>query len=193
MVVVTIMHSRALDRNPVLRDLLRVGGSMKRPDCLFDPAAGLLRAEQFQIAYATNDIERACECFREQYGIREFRRLAGPMRTGGHIHVELAWVGSTMYELITAEGPGSELFTQRLPRSEFAIRHHHLGFLIHSDRQWRALLDEIERRHWTLASVGHTPGFMRSCFVDVPALGHYLEYLFPEPAGLAFFEAVPAS
>ena len=166
---------------------------MHRPDCLFNPAAGLLRAEQFQIAYATNDIERACACFRERYGIKEFRRLAGPLRTGGHIHVELAWVGSTMYELITAEGPGSELFTRQLPTDEFAIRHHHLGFLIHSDAEWLALLTEIERKGWMMPSRSSTPGFMQSCFVEAPALGHYLEYLFPEPAGLAFFEGVPGS
>jgi hypothetical protein len=174
------MHSDAANRNP-----------MRRPVCRFDPAQGLLRAEQFQIAYATNDIERACSCFREQYGIKSFRQLAGPLSSGGHIHVELAWVGSTMYELISATGPGSELFNKHLPAAEFAIRHHHLGFLIHSEQEWIALLDEIKRRGWHMPSKSHTVGFMQSCFVELPALGHYLEYLFPEPAGLTFFEEVP--
>jgi extradiol dioxygenase family protein len=167
--------------------------SMKRPDCLFDPAAGLLRAEQFQIAYATNDIERACRCFQEQYGIKEFRRLSGPLKTGGHIHVELAWVGTTMYELITAEGPGAELFSRVLPASGFAIRHHHLGFLIHSEAEWQALMSEIESKGWKMPSKSSNPGFMRSCFVESPELGHFLEYLFPEAAGIEFFEGVPRS
>jgi hypothetical protein len=166
---------------------------MKRPECRFDPGLGLLRAEQFQIAYATNDIERACDCFRNQLGIKSFRRLAGPLPSGGHIHVELAWVGSTLYELISAEGPGSELFNKRLPADGFAIQHHHLGFLIHDESEWLALMEEIGRRGWRMPSKSHTPGFLKSCFVEPGALGHYLEYLFPEAAGLAFFQDVPST
>lgn len=166
---------------------------MKRPTSQFNPAEGLLRAEQFQMAYATNDIKRACDIFRERFGIREFRRLAGQMPSGGHIHVELAWVGSTMYELLTATGPGSELYVGKLPTDRFAIQHHHLGFLIHDEAQWNGLFTQIEQNGWKLLSKNSTPGFLQTCFVDVPELGHYFEYLFPEPAGLAFFEGVPAN
>ena len=166
---------------------------MNRPDATFDPAAGLLRAEQFQVAYATNDIERARDIFGERYGISAFRRLEGQLPAGGHIHVELAWVGSTMYELLTANGPGSQLYTGRLPTDEFAIRHHHLGFLIRNGDEWNALLTEIARKGWNMPSRSSNPGFMQSCFVETPELGHYCEYLFPEPAGLAFFESVPGN
>lgn len=171
---------------------IRPSHSMKRPELHLDPAVGLLCTEHFQVAYATNDMERACDFFRQRLGVREFRRLEGTMPSGGHIHVELAWVGNTMYELMCAEGPGSELYMSKLPADDFAIRHHHLGFLIHSDEQWQKLLTTVERDGWTLLSKSHTPGFMRSCFVDVPELGHYFEYLFPEPAGLEFFEDVPS-
>lgn len=164
---------------------------MKRPEFHSDLATGLLRTEHFQMAYATNDIERACDLFRQRLGIREFRRLEGPMPSGGRIHVELAWVGNTMYELLTAEGPGSELYMTRLPDDGFALRHHHLGFLIPDEAQWQALMATIEREDWNLLSKSHAQGFMHSCFVDVPELGHYFEYLFPEPAGLEFFEGVP--
>jgi extradiol dioxygenase family protein len=166
---------------------------MKRPHSRFSPAAGLLRTEQFQIAYATNDIERARRLFAERYGIGAFRSLQGQLPAGGHIHVELAWVGGTMYELLTATGPGSQLFMERLPQDEFAIHHHHLGFLIHNEDEWIALLAQIEHNGWSMPSKSNNPGFMRSCFVEVPDLGHYLEYLFPEPAGLAFFESVPGN
>ncbi len=84
----------------------------------FDPAKGLLHAEHFQMAYATNDIEAAKRLFGERLGVREWRQLAGQMPSGGHIHVELAWVGSIMYELITATGKGSALYMDRLPQSE---------------------------------------------------------------------------
>lgn len=166
---------------------------MKRPSATYNPADGLLRSEQFQIAYATNDIERARAIFQQRYGIKKFQRLEGPLHAGGHIHVELAWVGNTMYELLTASGPGSELFIGKLPTDQFAIRHHHLGFLIHNENEWNALLAEIAHKGWTLLSQSSNPGFMQSCFVAVPDLEHYFEFLFPEPAGIAFFENVPSN
>lgn len=166
---------------------------LKRPASAFDPGRGLLRAEHFQMAYATNDIDRACALFSDRYGIAEFRRLEGQMPSGGHIRVELAWVGTIMYELLTANGPGAELYVGRLPQGDFAIRHHHLGFLIQDQAQWDALQDEVARRGWSMPYRNHNAGFMRSCFVDVPELGHYFEYIFPEPAGLAFFEGVPGN
>src|SRR5262245_17969991 len=136
---------------------------MKRPDCRFDPGTGLLRAGQFQIAYVTNDIQRACGLFRERDGTKSFRQLAGPRGSGGHIHVALDWVGSTMYELISASGPGSGLFNERLPAGELAIQHHHLGFLILDESEWLALMEEIERRAWQSPWKNQTPGFMQSC------------------------------
>ena len=172
---------------------VQANNQMKRPAAIAAPAEGLLRAEQFQMAYATNDIDRARTLFAERYGIAAFRSLEGALPAGGRIRVELAWVGSIMYELLTAEGPGSEIFMVRLPREDFAIRHHHLGFLIHDEHEWHALHTGIRSTGRTLLSQSSTPGFMQSCFVDAPELGHYLEYLFPEPAGLAFFESVPGN
>lgn len=164
------------------------------PSAVTGPAAGLLSTEPFQIAYATNDIEQAKALFQQQLGIRHFRELSGQMPSGGHIHVELAWVGKTMYELLTASGEGSELYMRGLPAAGFAIRHHHFGFLLRTAAEWEDLHTEIANRNWHMPSLSHTPGFMRSCFVDCPALGHYLEFLWPEPAGLNFFEQqVPAN
>jgi len=166
---------------------------VRRPRAAFGPGDGLLRKDHFQVAYATNDIERACDLFAKQLGIRQFRRLEGQMPAGGQIRVELAWVGGTMYELISASGPGSDIYVGRLPPGGFAIRHHHLGFLIHDEAQWAALESDAARIGRTLLAKSHNAGFLRSCFVDVPELGHYFEYIFPEPAGIEFFESVPAN
>jgi catechol 2,3-dioxygenase-like lactoylglutathione lyase family enzyme len=156
--------------------------------------AGLLRAEHFQVAYATNDIDRACDLFRERLGIGEFRRLEGQMPSGGTIRVELAWVGPVMYELMTASGPGSALYMDRLPAGPgFAIRHHHLGYLVVDDAEWEALLASADKAGWAVPYQNDNPGFLRSCFVDAAPLGHYLEYIQPEPAGLDFFHSVPRS
>jgi hypothetical protein len=152
---------------------------------------GLLTAEPFQMAYATNDIERACAIFAERFGIRQFRRLEGQRPAGGYMRVELAWVGPVMYELVEGHGPGTELFTDRLPSDRFVIQHHHIGHLVRDESGWAALEALASRSGHALVGVNHNPGFMRSGFVDAPELGHYLEYILPEPAAIDFFNAVP--
>lgn len=155
---------------------------------------GFLRGEHFQIAYATNDIEQAAELFKARFGIREFRRIEGQMPAGGTIRVELAWVGPVMYELVTATGAGSDLYMDRLPGGPgFALRHHHLGYLVSGEDEWAALLEAAASAGFTVPYHNDNTGFLRSCFVDAGPLGHYLEYLLPEPAGLDFFRSIPRS
>ncbi|HEX7874342.1 MAG TPA: VOC family protein [Sphingobium sp.] len=159
----------------------------------FDPASGLLRAEHFQMAYATNDVEQARALFGQRLGIKDFTRLEGPLAMGGAIRVELAWVGTIMYELIEATGPGSELYMDRLPTGDgFHLRHHHLGYLVHDQAQWDGVMAAAAREGWAVPYSNRNP-MMAACFVDVPELGHYLEYLFPEQAGIDFFNGVARS
>ena len=94
---------------------------LRRPLPIVDPASGVLRAEHFQIAYATNDIDRAQAILANRYGIGAFRRLEGPLAAGGQIRVELAWVGPVMYELLTASGPGSAIYMDRLVASRQSL------------------------------------------------------------------------
>lgn len=167
--------------------------AISRPISMFNPGRGLFSNDHFQMSYATNDIDKAREVFTRDFGIDEFREIKGKMPAGGYIHAELAWVGTTMYELVSASGPGSEIYMSRLPKDTFAIRHHHLGFLIYNQDDWDALQRLIKDRGFHLLSQNNNEGFMRHCFVDAPELGHYLEFIFPEPAGLAFFEGVPGN
>jgi hypothetical protein len=164
---------------------------IRRPGASLDAVRGLLHAEHFQVAYATSDMAAAKALFVERFGIREFRQLSGDLPAGGEIHVELAWLGPVMYELLTARGPGSELYIGRLPAEGFAIRHHHLGYLVHDRAQWDALMAEIAREGRDMPHRRCNPGFLESCIVDAPELGHYLEYILPEEAGRRFFEDVP--
>jgi hypothetical protein len=164
----------------------------QRPEPVSDLHAGPLRGEHLQIAYATNDIARAKALFAERYGIARFAAIAGALPHGGAIEVELAWCGGVMYELITASGPGSEVYVERLPADRFAIRHHHLGYLVRTSREWDALRAMIERGGWSVLIDQNIEGFMRQIFIEAPELGHLVEYLWPEPAGHAFlFETVP--
>lgn len=164
---------------------------LQRPAGGFDSAQGLLRAEHFQMAWATNDMERAKALLSERLGIREFTVIGGPTRQGGETWAALAWVGTIMYELITASGPGSDIIMNRLPQgSGFAMKHHHLGYLVSDQTEWDALEAEAARAGWAMPHKSVNAGFMTSCFIDVPELGHYLEYIMPEPAGLEFFQNV---
>jgi len=164
-----------------------------RPAAKLNPGHGLLRNDCFQMAYATNDLERACAVFAERFGVADFRRLEGQLPAGGRIRIELAWAGGTMYELLRAEGPGSEFFMSPLPATGFAIRHHHLGFFVNTLSDWALLEAEIDRGGFRVCSKSHNMGFLRACIIEVPELGHYLEYILPEPAGVAFFEGVPGN
>lgn len=165
---------------------------LKKPQ-VFNPANGLFANNHFQMAYATNDIERAKQLLQGRYHIKHFQKLQGQTPAGGTIHVELAWAGSLMLELITAAGPGAELFMHQLPDQAFSIRHHHLGYLIGSEKDWQALQTLIKNNGYRLLSENNNQGFMRHCFIDAPELGHYLEFIFPEPAGLEFLNNVPAN
>ena len=165
---------------------------LPRPPARFDPAQGLLLAEHFQMAWATNDLERACDLLSARLGIHEFGEIGGPTPMGGEIRVKLAWVGSIMYELMWASGPGSELYNARLPADgRFALVHHHLGYLIHDEAQWQGIFAQAESQGWAVPYRNANPGFMQACFVEVPELGHYLEYIYPEAAGRAFFAGIP--
>lgn len=156
-----------------------------------DPAHGLLRAEHFQMAYVTNDIEQACDLLSRQLGIREFVMLGGPMPEGGTMDARFAWVGTLMFEVIHATGPGSAVFSDRLSGCDgFALRHHHLGYLIHDRTHWDAVLASAAAHGWDVPWRSSNP-LVDACFVTVPGLEHYLEYLLPTPVGLDFFASVP--
>jgi Glyoxalase/Bleomycin resistance protein/Dioxygenase superfamily len=166
---------------------------VRRPAAPNDVRGGVLSQDHFQVAYATNDIERAQEIFIRRYGIKEYGSLDGELPSGGHICVKLAWVGGTMIELVQASGPGSAFVTSVLPPDRFAIRHHHLGYFVEDQSRWDAVQHEFDLNGWRVAMCNVIPGFLRVCYVEAPELGHYLEYIYPEPAGIAFFEGVPVS
>ncbi|HYP64012.1 MAG TPA: VOC family protein [Acidocella sp.] len=165
--------------------------ALTRPEPKFGPGAGLFRLDHFQIAYNTNDMDRAIALFGERYGIKKFQKLEGPTPQGGKIRMYIAWAGGVMYELIWGEGPGTEIFQVGLPKDEFAIRPHHLGYHVADEAAWNAVLADIERSGRKILHNTHVPGFLRAIIVDQPELGHFLEYILPEAGGVQFFETAP--
>lgn len=164
---------------------------LTRPASDFDSNAGIALYEHFQMAYVTNDIDKARDIYQKELGVKEFAVLEGEMNGGGHIRAEFAWVGTLMYELIQASGPGSDMFSKHLPDTEeFVIKHHHLGFLIQSQSQWEGLQETAKKRGMEILGRSSNP-FVEVFFLENPAAGHYMEYLFATDAGMNFFENVP--
>jgi catechol 2,3-dioxygenase-like lactoylglutathione lyase family enzyme len=166
---------------------------LRLPSPVFRPEEGLLRNEHFQIAYVTTDIARASAIFGDRFGIREFRHVEGATPFGGYMKVGLAWVGATMYELIEASGSGTEFYTRRLPQRDFGMHFHHLAYLVRDQAGWDAVEAQQTKHGWPMVINQSTEGFMRYCYIEVPELGHYLEYILPEPAGIEFFESIPSN
>lgn len=164
---------------------------VKRPPKIVKPGDGLLRNDHCQIAYVTNDLARARAVFSERYGITDYLHFPADLPAGGHLDLALAWAGGVMYELVEAEGPGSEFYTDRLPADRFAIRHHHLGYFVETKQGWDALMQEIERGRWAVAFRNDLPGFLSACYIEAPEMEHYLEYVYCEPGGAALFDRVP--
>jgi len=67
---------------------------LNRPPVRSRQGCGLLSYEHFQIGYVTSDLARACDAFRDRYGIGRFQVGSAELPDGrGLIDVALAWAG----------------------------------------------------------------------------------------------------
>lgn len=166
---------------------------VNRPNTNGSPRNGLLCGEHVQIAYVTNDLDRACAIFCDRYGVKEYASLDADLPAGGNMRVKLAWTGGTMLELIEASGAGTAFYTDRLPVDRFAVQFHHVAYILDGLPAWNELQERISVDGLSVPFRGDTPGFMRFCYVWAEELEHYLEYFLLGPEGIAFFENIPGS
>ncbi|CAN7457653.1 VOC family protein [Phenylobacterium sp. LjRoot225] len=165
--------------------------ALSRPDATY--GSGLFRNDHFQIAYATTDLDRALALFGERFGVKEFRSMDGDLAAGGKIRMRIGWAGGVMYELLWAEGPGSEVFRHGLPAEGFAITPHHLGYYVPTAEAWDAVQEEIAAAGFKVLHSTDVPGFLKAIIVEAPGFGQLLEYILPEAGGLQFFETAPSN
>lgn len=162
----------------------------RKPPCL---GHGLLGREHSHSAWVTNDLDRAVEIFSRRYGVAEFRVIEGPTPSGGFIQVAFAWAGGQVLEVICASGPESEFYNEMLPEDEFAVRFHHLGFIVHDETGWKALEEDLRAGDWPIVFESLSGSFIDAYYIKAPELGHYLEYVRPFAAGVEFYASVPAN
>lgn len=151
-----------------------------------------------QIAYVTNDIDRARHMFQAIYGVEKWLDLA--QRSGrqtvsinarnGRIEIRgmIAYVGAIQFELIQPVVDPERLYADFLPADgAFAVRFHHLGFNQDGTDDVRALEQRLERDH--VIAMATDSETMPVFYADArERLGHYLEY-FSLPA--AFDALIP--
>lgn len=167
---------------------------LHRPVPVYDPAKGLLHNDHFQLAYVTNDVERAEKIFRDRFGVARFRANDNELPGGTKVRVRSVWIGKMMYEICCGEGAGMELYTDCAPPGgDFVLRFHHYGFLVPDDAAWAALESELARGRWNVRSRSDIPGFFRGCYVEVPEFGHFLEFVLPGPGLLERMNATPVA
>jgi Glyoxalase/Bleomycin resistance protein/Dioxygenase superfamily len=139
-----------------------------------------------QIAYVTNDIDRAREMFRAVYGVERWLDLAAMSgrqtvsinARNGRIEIRgmIAYVGAIQFELIQPIVDPERLYTDFLPADgTFSVRFHHLGFNQEDVEQIRALERSLGHDH--LIPMATDSQTMPVFYADArDRLGHYLEY-----------------
>lgn len=151
-------------------------------------AKGSLGFDQFQTAYVTNDFDRAIQVFRDRYGMDKWT----VMEPGSGMKIGIAWTGGQQIELIDASDTVLSIYNDWLTGKGFQIRHHHFGYYVYSKEEW----DRVEQ---VLANEGREAvfegdgGIVQFKYVFAQELGHYLEYIFPNENGKAFFEAAASN
>lgn len=157
-----------------------------------------LFANFFQIAYVTNDFEKAVRVFRTDYGIPDFLIRDGEYTVNtpqGPEHIVmragLAFVGDTNIELIQSTAGDSKFYDQVLPSDRFAIAHHHIGFHIKELDAWTKFRENIGNSGNRIAVEGSSEA-VKWIYVDKrQELGHLLEYVWMGPALLELMKAAP--
>jgi hypothetical protein len=142
-----------------------------------------------QVAYVTNDMERALGVFRDDYGIPSFFVMESrfdavvdeaPGRMA--LRIALANVDGVQVEVIEDIGSSFDLYTEPLPEDgSFRIAFHHVCIRIEGGiENWEKHLAELgDRPHYYRANVGEGS---RVIYTDERAqLGHYIEHVWFGP------------
>lgn len=145
--------------------------------------------EHFQIAYVTRNLQKAVDRFIGAGLVENFMQLdmtfQATTRSGSgmaHLKMALGFGSKVMYELIEPVSGPVDLYTDALPDSEDDVQFHHIAYLVD---EWEPLRSKLAAEGAPIALEGGDEN-RRFLYVDTrPLLGHYLEYVWMPPEGLA--------
>lgn len=142
-------------------------------------------ATHSQVAYVTNDLDRALAVFRDDYDVPAFHVFANDapgleQSDGARLKIALALVGGVEIELIEPQGNTAPLFSAALPQDgSFAIRFHHIAYRIAGGlADFEAHMASIDPVKHPVIWHGALGAVMRFAYTDERAtLGHYVEHV----------------
>ena len=147
-----------------------------------------------QIAYVTNDTDRALQVVADKFGIRQFDVKRGlHFDANTTMDLALAYVGPVMIEIICARGSGETLYEVGLPTDRFALQFHHVGHVVEALEEWRALRERVAAGWLPVAIANDDPdGDYPFMYLDARAeLGHYLEFSLLNAKRRAMYAQIP--
>ncbi len=163
------------------------------------PLSDLFR-NTMQLAYVTDDLDRACDYFESTLGTVDCLKtyqssLNGIVVVDGEtaeewvIDVALVNVGPTNFELIRPVSGSVDLYRPAI-RAGAPATFHHVGFRVPSFDDATEILAENGR---TWKQHGNMPGAVKFGYVDLTAeLGHWVEIMELERGGEQHFAALEA-
>lgn len=160
---------------------------------------GLISGNFFQMAYVTNDIDRAMDDFRKKAGIESFffGRDAEFDIGGGRTckaHVALVWINGVQLELIEPVGAHDHVYRQILTDSpDYQLHFHHEARTLDSIGTYEATKAHVRDLGFDIVIDAVTPGY-RYFYADArPFLGHHVEYFHFSDEAMAYFkDALPS-
>jgi hypothetical protein len=149
-----------------------------------------------QVAYVTNDFDRALKVFAEIHRAKKFMELrdmrypTGPGRMA-HCNIGLAYVGATELEVIQPLDEDVQIYRDYLPQ-EFAIRFHHLSRFLKTRQDYDEQFAIFQKMGKKLPVIGEFAGRASYFYADFRAeLGHYIECITFTKEGWEWVKEIP--
>jgi hypothetical protein len=155
-------------------------------------------AQHHQIAYVTNDLDRAIALFKSEYampGFFVFNNVdTGAAKPGdAELRIALAHVNGVEIELIEPVGDTAPLFKAPLKAGpELEIRFHHVAIRINGPiENWDVHAASIDTVEHPIVYQGALGDDLRYFYTDERSrLGHYVEHVWMSPTVLEQIAAV---
>ena len=110
----------------------------------------------------------------------------GPKRVASRL--AFIWIGDLQYELIQVVADETGIYAN-CQSNGGPLRFHHICMKVDD---WDSFRAKVDQQSLPLVMERASDDKLKFLYLDARAtLGHYLEYIFPEPGGIDFFENVP--
>lgn len=157
----------------------------------------------FQICWVTNDLDKAVEHFKKRYDVERFLvrdnisllevRYRGAVVDAGNARCAWANAGDLNLELIQPEsGFTLDLYGPKVRGPDFKMALHHVGARFDEDLDgYEAAVQAMELKGYSVVVDSGIEGISRFSYFDMEQeLGHYLEILYLNSAGVNFLNQI---